>query len=331
MIERCLVSIITACYNGEKFIDQYMDSVLSQTCPSIELILVNDGSTDSSEEKIMSYKDKLQDRGIRFEYIYKQNGGQSSAFNAGLKHFHGKYLTWIDIDDVMHVDYIEIKTQYMEEHSKVDYLITPSAVVNIDNPQEVICYTWKIPPRSREDMLKRIISGKDYNYESGSFFIRAQILEKANPSKKIYDACGIWSGAQIQMMFPVIYHGNYGYLDKCLFDYYLHDGNDHNKYKTKSELVIKFSESYKTIINTIESVEMPLNEQEKYKRIAYVKIKKDEMSMAVQLHDADWYAHALKEIEEDAVFKDKLRLLVLKYSVLAFLHKLLKRILRKSR
>lgn len=330
MKSKCLVSIITPCYNGEKFINQYIESVLRQTYSNIELILVNDGSTDSSEQKILSYKSRLLERGIRFEYVYKENGGQSSAINAGLMRFHGKYLTWPDIDDIMHADYIEIKTSYMESHPEVDYLITPSAVVDINNPADVIYYTWNNAPRSKKDMLCRIISGKNYFYEPGSFFISSEILEKANPSKKIYDVCGKWAGPQIQMMLPVIYYGNGGYLDKCLFDYYLHDENDHNKYKTKEELQIKYSESYKMIISTIESVGMLPEEELNYKKMAFGRMKRDEMRTAFQFHDPKWYANLLKELGSNVTYKDKIKLLVLKYSAFEILYKTAKNIWKKG-
>lgn len=326
MKETCLVSIITACYNGEKFIDQYMESVLWQTYSNIELILVNDGSTDSSEAKILKYKSKLREKGIQFEYIYKENGGHPSAINAGLKCFHGKYLTWPDIDDVMHPDYIETKMRYMEKHPEVDYLITPSAVVDINNPAEVIRYTWKFPPKSKNDMMYRIISGVNYNYEPGSFFISAQIWKKANPKNQIYDDSGKWTGPQIQMMMPVIYYGNYGYLDKCLFDYYLHDSNDHNKYKAKEELMIKSSKAREMVLATIENIEMLPEEKESYKMLALTTNKRREMAAAFRNHDAEWYMNVLKREGGTASCKEKIKLLILKYRFVEFLYRTVKRI-----
>ena len=57
------VSIITSVYNGERFIDAYMNSVLRQTYRNIQLIIVNDGSTDKSEERILSYTERLREKG----------------------------------------------------------------------------------------------------------------------------------------------------------------------------------------------------------------------------------------------------------------------------
>ena len=57
-----LVSVITPCYNGEKYLDRYFKSILDQTYPNIELIFVNDGSNDKTEEIALSYKNKLEEK-----------------------------------------------------------------------------------------------------------------------------------------------------------------------------------------------------------------------------------------------------------------------------
>ena len=109
MSELPLVSVITPCYNGEAFLDRYFQSVLSQSYPNIELIFVNDGSTDRSEEIALSYREWLEARGIRYLYIAQENKGISEAVNAGLRRFSGDYLTWPDSDDWMTPDCIAKK------------------------------------------------------------------------------------------------------------------------------------------------------------------------------------------------------------------------------
>ena len=66
-----LVTIITPCYNGEAFLDKYFASILAQTYDRLELIFVNDGSTDRTEEIALSYRQALEDRGIVFKYLYQ--------------------------------------------------------------------------------------------------------------------------------------------------------------------------------------------------------------------------------------------------------------------
>lgn len=111
-MEYPLVSIITSCFNGEIYLDRYFESILNQTYPHLELIFVNDGSTDQTEKIALSYTSKLKEKGISYKYIYQENSGQSVALNKGLKIFKGKYLTWPDSDDVMTDDCIEKKLNF---------------------------------------------------------------------------------------------------------------------------------------------------------------------------------------------------------------------------
>ena len=81
------VSIITPCFNGEKFISRYFDSILEQTYKNIEVIFINDGSTDTTEKIVEQYISTFNKHGIEFIYIYQENKGQAAALNNGLKKF----------------------------------------------------------------------------------------------------------------------------------------------------------------------------------------------------------------------------------------------------
>ena len=96
-----IVSIIMPAYNVEKTIGRAIDSVISQTYSQIELIIVNDGSTDKTLDVIKGYKDS------RINVISQPNGGLSCARNTGMKNATGDYLTFIDSDDWYEDTYIE--------------------------------------------------------------------------------------------------------------------------------------------------------------------------------------------------------------------------------
>ena len=74
-----LVTILTPAYNEEKNIDRFLESVFNQTYNNIELILINDGSTDNTERVFYSYKGKLEEKGIKIKYFYQDNSGQAAA------------------------------------------------------------------------------------------------------------------------------------------------------------------------------------------------------------------------------------------------------------
>lgn len=92
-----LVSIIIPVFNGSNYLAEAIESALAQTWPYCEVIVVNDGSTDDTERIALSYGD-----GIR--YFSKENGGQSSALNHGIKNMHGSYFSWLSHDDLYSPD-----------------------------------------------------------------------------------------------------------------------------------------------------------------------------------------------------------------------------------
>ena len=97
------LSIIIPIYNVEDFLPQCLDSVINQTHPNLEIILVNDGSTDSCGEIGEEYAAKDP----RIKVIHKENGGLSDARNAGLKIATGDFISFIDSDDFVAVDFCE--------------------------------------------------------------------------------------------------------------------------------------------------------------------------------------------------------------------------------
>ena len=96
------VSIVIPVYNVEKYIRQCLESVINQTLKDIEIIIVNDGTKDSSMKIAEEY---LSDK--RIKIINKENGGLSSARNAGMRIAQGKYICFIDSDDFIEKNMME--------------------------------------------------------------------------------------------------------------------------------------------------------------------------------------------------------------------------------
>ena len=90
-----MITVIVPVYNVEKYIERCLDSVLGQTYTNLEIILVDDGSVDSSGIICDNYAEK----DTRIKVIHKENGGLSSARNVGLDHATGKYIAFLDSDD----------------------------------------------------------------------------------------------------------------------------------------------------------------------------------------------------------------------------------------
>lgn len=108
-----LISIIVPIYNKEDYLPQCLDSIINQSYTNFEVLLVNDGSTDSSGIICQEYAE----RDSRFRYIEKENGGVSSARNLGLERSEGAYITFIDSDDWVEFNYLEVLYNALRENN----------------------------------------------------------------------------------------------------------------------------------------------------------------------------------------------------------------------
>ena len=97
------ISIIVPVYNTEKYLRRCVDSILAQTFTDFELLLINDGSTDSSG----AICDEYTQKDSRVRVFHKENGGVSSACNLGLDNARGEWITFEDSDDTLPVNALE--------------------------------------------------------------------------------------------------------------------------------------------------------------------------------------------------------------------------------
>jgi glycosyltransferase involved in cell wall biosynthesis/coenzyme F420-reducing hydrogenase beta subunit len=212
------VSIITPCFNGEKHVKYFLNSILKQTYKNIEFIFINDGSTDKTEKILKSFENKFRKRGIEFHYLYQKNQGQAASLNNGLKIFTGEYLTWPDSDDILSPSSIEKKVNLLENNQQYGFVRTDGNVVQDRNLKRTKYFlSGKNPNRFKENIFEDYILGGNDWYVPGCFMIRTQAFLDVNPSKEIYSTA---QGSQnIQMILPVSYKYKCGYIDEPLYTY----------------------------------------------------------------------------------------------------------------
>ncbi len=117
-----LVSVITIFFNAEKFIEEAIRSVLEQSYQNWEFILADDGSTDASTETAKQYAAKFPDKIRYFEHDGHQNRGMSATRNLGIRHASGKYVAFLDSDDVWFPQKLEQQVSIMESQPKAAML-----------------------------------------------------------------------------------------------------------------------------------------------------------------------------------------------------------------
>lgn len=108
------LSVIIPVYNTSKYIEKCLNSILNQFMNDIEIIIVNDGSTDNSEEIITKWINENQHK-IEIKYFKKENGGLSSARNFGVNQATGEYITFLDSDDYLEPQIYKNLEKYMED------------------------------------------------------------------------------------------------------------------------------------------------------------------------------------------------------------------------
>ena len=207
-----LVSVVSPCYNGETYISRYFEAMLKQTYRPFEIILVNDGSKDRTEEIILSYKDKLEESGITLKYIKKENGGTGAAVNDGLKHITGEYLIWPDTDDILFSESIEKRVAFLEEHPEFGYVYSDGQTF-YDNNLETSVGNIKANIPGNGELFKNVLMG-NVVYNPCGYMLRMSAFLDVNPAKEIYPSR---YGQNIQMLMPISYKYRCGHLKEYLY------------------------------------------------------------------------------------------------------------------
>ena len=139
------ISIIVPCYNQAKYLDESLQSVLNQSFTDWECIIVNDGSTDTTEVVSNDWIKKDS----RFKYIFQDNGGLSSARNLGIKKAESEFILPLDADDKIGEDYLELAYQVFQEHK--DLKVVYCEVTKFGDSDEL----WKLPEFSLYNLSRK--------------------------------------------------------------------------------------------------------------------------------------------------------------------------------
>ena len=138
-----LISVIVPCYNQAQYLDECLQSVLNQTYQDWECIIVNDGSPDHTEEIAKNWVEK----DARFRYLSKENGGLSSARNAGIEIAKGEWILPLDADDKIGERYLELAEKEFENDYTVIYCEAELFGNEIGK--------WHLPEFSLENLAKK--------------------------------------------------------------------------------------------------------------------------------------------------------------------------------
>lgn len=142
-----LITVIINVYNGEKYIKKCLDSIINQTYKNLEILIINDGSTDDTLKICKSYKDK------RIKIITTENQGLSLSRNTGIDNSKGEYLYFIDVDDYIELDTIEYLYSLIKKYNLE--MSTCKSIDIYDNRINKKNYEEKAEILSKEKMLEK--------------------------------------------------------------------------------------------------------------------------------------------------------------------------------
>ena len=234
-VQNDLVSIIVPVYNVEEYVGVCIKSLVLQTYKNIEIFLVDDGSTEGSGEVCKEWAT----RDSRIVYIQKTNGGAASARNAALDRCRGKYITFVDSDDYIDDNYIEVLHAAIVD-TEADISIcgwkneTKSEFVKADIARGNVVYT-------KIEALNKLLYQEDFDTAMWAKLYKAQLFERIRfPEGNIYEDIAI-----IYKVFELV--GRVTYVNYVGYHYLLRE---------TSTTLKKFSLKKMDLIDVVEEMEV---------------------------------------------------------------------------
>lgn len=257
-----LVSVVTPCYNGESFLDRYFEGILAQTYRPIEVLLVDDGSTDATYSLALSYKEKLEEQGIRLACIHQENKGQAAAINRGLPEVTGEFITWPDSDDLMYPDNLEKKVSYLHAHPDAGFVCCQVNRVHEGNLNKVVS-TDKVSDTSNPWIFDSLIRDKGVYCLDIAYLARTEALFTALGGRRIVESP---AGQNYQLLLPLAYCYRCGFINESLVAYVVREGSHSNSFTSLEAQIERIHEFEDLLHKVIRAISMTEDERELYER-----------------------------------------------------------------
>lgn len=149
------VSIIIPTFNMASTLERAVDSVLAQTHENIELIIVDDGSTDETANLVSRLKEENQE--LDLVYKKKENGGRGSALNTGFELVSGDYVALLDADDTLPNDSLRLRAQFLDENAQYGAVL--GHYINITSEGRPYCKRKKPKSMARDYLRRKLLTG----------------------------------------------------------------------------------------------------------------------------------------------------------------------------
>lgn len=308
-MEKELISIITPCYNVASTLEQYLKSILNQTYNNIEVIAVDDGSTDDTAKILKRYISIFAENKMTLKYIYEDNAGLGAAINNGLKYVEGDYLCWSDPDDFYFPTSMEKRLREFHKHPECAVVSSDAYVYHSNDlkhpfKREAARFICRQESNQFELLLK-----EESHFCAGCHMIRMADFEKVNPKREIYPAK---RGQNWQLLLPVYYKFKRYYLDEPLYAYVVYPNSMSSGDMTEEKEMNRWGEHEEIIRQTLCRIPLTENEIEKYDNEITIRYAKKRFFTAIDYRDKKMIKEQymiLKDCQENT---DEIRALYLR-------------------
>ena len=200
-----LVSILTPMYNTEKYVHRLLDSVLAQDYPAIEMVVVDDGSTDGSRAVVDSYAGRFAAKGYTLRCFHQPNSGQSVAIKNGLQRVTGAFLAWPDSDDFYTSPDAISKMVRVLESAAPEFQLVRTQVRYVQDPSLELLRIEGLDAREEEGpslFEDCLFDLGGFYYCAGSYLVRTAVLKDLT-GFDIYSEKN--AGQNWQLLVPILY------------------------------------------------------------------------------------------------------------------------------
>ncbi|MDR3602257.1 MAG: glycosyltransferase [Desulfosporosinus sp.] len=203
------VSVVIPAYNYAQYLPKALDSIMNQSYANLEILVIDDGSTDGTAERVKPYRSMIN-------YIYKENGGTPSALNLGLSLATGKYICWLSADDMFLGEKVSKQVELMEGDPSLGFSYTSFVVIDANGKKQYDVNSAYFP--DKQEMVTKLMEGCFIN--GSSVMMNSAALKKIGnfdenlPQAHDYD---LW--------FRLLRHFGCGFLMEHLLAYRWHGEN----------------------------------------------------------------------------------------------------------
>lgn len=261
-----IVSVIIPCYNAELYIEKCLISLLNQTYDKLEVIIVNDGSTDNCADIINDYIKKFEEKSKKLILLEQKNKGQAAAINNALQKVSGEYLMWHDADDWLEYDAVESLVKCLED-KKLNFIRAEAVVRNQSNLDLVVKHL-KSKDKKDKNIFNDYIFERDAYCFCGIFMVKTACIDKYIKDRRIYESR---AGQNWQLILPISYFEKCGYLDKIIYNYRVLENSHSHSVKKYNDLISRCNDHKDILKNVINSIDMIEKDKKKYDLLIDIK------------------------------------------------------------